>query len=164
MTDNVQPHINPAPPAGADDGRHWWQKAPIEWFGGDAEAARAKLRARIERQEDRKVGLRKGWSSLAGVRLNEDSITYQGEGYPLAGLTVRVESAGELQQRITATRLVMTGPLALAWRKKKDGRELYLQIEGPDFSIVATVRPTMGAQARRFAARINTAARKLNPS
>lgn len=159
MSENLQPHIKPKPPAGVKDARHWWQKAPIEWFGGDAEKSRAKLRARLERQEDRKVGLRRGWDTLAGVRLADGLVSYQGEDHPLTGVTAVVENAGELQRRITATRLLMTGPLALAWRKKQDDRELYLQVEGPDFSIVATVRPTMGAQARRFAARINTAAK-----
>ena len=59
---------------------------------------------------------------------------------------------------MTATRLVLTGPLALAWRKKKDTRELYLLVEGEGWAISVPVDPKKGAEARGFAARINAAA------
>lgn len=48
---------------------------------------------------------------------------------------------------------------ALAWRKKKDERELYLLVDGPAFQMVARVNPKQGDDARKFAAAINTAAR-----
>ena len=59
---------------------------------------------------------------------------------------------------MTATRLVLTGPLALAWRKKTDTRELYLLVEGEGWAISVPVDPKKGAEARVFAAKINAAA------
>lgn len=85
--------------------------------------------------------------------------------YPLAGLTARVEDSGTLNRRITATRLAVMGPFALAAKKKQDDREVYLTIEGPDVAILRTVqfknKPRAGTEAREFAAQLNLRSRQL---
>ena len=75
----------------------------------------------------------------------------------------RSRTAGQLSARITATRLVLTGPLALGLRKKVDTRELYLLIEGHGWAISVPVDPTLGAKAREFAAKINAAGMTSEP-
>lgn len=52
-----------------------------------------------------------------------------GQGGSIVGGSVVVDSAGAVDKRITATRSMLVGPLALVWRKKKDERELYLLVE-----------------------------------
>ena len=84
-----------------------------------------------------------------------------GEG-SIAGATAWVESAGDIDRRVTATRLLLTGPLAFGLRQKHDHRELYLTIEGPGISLVLTVNPLDGKKAREFAAKVNKTARGLD--
>lgn len=62
---------------------------------------------------------------------------------------------------MTATRLLLTGPLAFGLRKKRDNRELYLTVEGEDWGVVLTLDPKHGKQAREFAVGLNNEARKL---
>jgi hypothetical protein len=93
-----------------------------------------------------------------GVVVKDDMIRHGRESLPLAGAHVTVDAAGEIDKRITATRLVLTGPFALAFRKKKDRRELYLMVEGEGGAFVVEVDPKKGGDARRFAARVNTMA------
>lgn len=68
-----------------------------------------------------------------------------------------VESAGELHSRVTATRLLATGVFAFALKKKRDDRELYLTVEGDDGAFVVKVDPKKGLDARKFAAKVNSA-------
>jgi hypothetical protein len=56
-------------------------------------------------------------------------------GGSMAGARATVDTAGQLSRRITATRLVLTGPVALPWRKKRAERELYLLVEGVGWGI-----------------------------
>jgi hypothetical protein len=55
---------------------------------------------------------------------------------------------------------VLTGPFALAFRKKKDHRELHLLIEGRGFAIIEPVPQRHEQKARRFAANVNAAAKQ----
>lgn len=71
------------------------------------------------------------------------------------GATAAVETAGDLSRRITASRIVLTGVFALAWRKKKDDRELYLTVQTSDTTMLARVDPARGEQTRRFATAVN---------
>lgn len=87
------------------------------------------------------------------------TVVFNGQGGPLAGASASVETAGELQRRVTVTRMALTGPLAFALKKKRDDRELYLSVEGQSFAFVARCDPKEGLRARQFAASINTAAR-----
>lgn len=73
------------------------------------------------------------------------------------GATARVETAGEMNQRVTLTRVAAVGVFAFATPKKTDNRTLFLTIEGPG---IAEVRQYQKARVdelalRRFAARIN---------
>jgi hypothetical protein len=98
-----------------------------------------------------------------GVVLTDTHIYHGSEGGYLAGARATVETAGDIDRRITATRLILTGPFAFGLRKKKDKRELYLTVEGGDFAFVVEVNPKKGADARKFAAMVNVAAKKLTP-
>lgn len=109
-------------------------------------------------------------TDFSGVSLYVDAITHDGSRRGLQGVSASVESAGEITKRMTATRVIGGGLLfgpagavigALA-KKKRDDRELYLYVDGPDFQWVVPVDPTAGAVARAFAARINTEARELS--
>lgn len=94
--------------------------------------------------------------SFAGVRLGGGQVHYQGKSYPLPA-TARVETAGQIQERVTATRLLATGIFAFALKKKKDARELYLTVEGDGWGFVVDVDPNKGAQARQFAMAVTNA-------
>lgn len=95
---------------------------------------------------------------FAGVTIKNGQISYKRESGPLAGARATVDTAGEIDKRITATRLVLTGPFAFAFRKKKDRRELYLTIEGHGFGWVIEVDPKQQMDARKFATKLNTLA------
>lgn len=83
------------------------------------------------------------------------------ESVELAGVTATVEDAGDVERRITATRLVMTGPLALAWRKRKDHRQLFLVVDGADGAFVVEVDPKKQLEARQVAAWLTSAGRQV---
>jgi len=95
--------------------------------------------------------------AFKGLKIDGDQISYQGEGGPLAGARATVESEGDIDRRITATRLILTGPFALGMRKKRDTRQLYLTVEGVGFGFVVEVHPSKSLEARRLAAQINAA-------
>ena len=61
-----------------------------------------------------------------------------------------VDSAGELSKRFTATRLALFGPFALAMKKSKDKRQLFLAIEGANGGFLVEIDPKRQAEARRF--------------
>jgi hypothetical protein len=82
------------------------------------------------------------------------------EGGWVKGARATVETSGQLDKRITATRLIAFNVFAFGLRKKKDGRELFLTVEGDDFAFVVEFDPKRQAEARQFAAKINTAAKQ----
>lgn len=73
---------------------------------------------------------------FAGLLLTENEVWFAKEGGSVVGASAAVESVGEIHRRITATRLILTGPFALAFRKATDHRELYLTVEGCGFAFV----------------------------
>lgn len=79
--------------------------------------------------------------------------------HPLVGLRASVDDSGTVNRRMTMTRILALGPLAIAAPKKLDDRCLYLTIDGPDTIIVREIslknNATLATQAREFAARIN---------
>lgn len=77
-------------------------------------------------------------------------------GYIEGGAVARVESSGDIQSRVTLTRVLLTGPFALALRKRKDNRVLFLTIEGNGWSVVRELKPGSEGDARRFAAAVNS--------
>ncbi len=101
---------------------------------------------------------------FGGVKIKDGMVIHrQGRG-PVAGARATVDTAGDIDRRITASRLLLTGPFAFGLRKKKDNRELYLTVEGEGFAFVEEVDPKKGKQARAFAARLNTLAQQQTPS
>jgi hypothetical protein len=70
-----------------------------------------------------------------------------------------VDTAGAISSRFTVTRLALMGPFALAMKKKKDQRELFLYIEAPTGQHMAPCRPDDAVRVRVFASQITNAAR-----
>jgi hypothetical protein len=90
--------------------------------------------------ESRQERLVRAQARLYGITIKDGIVSKRGPGEgPLAGAQPRVESAGEVDKRVTATRFVLTGPLAFALRKKKDHRRLFATIGGPGYQIFAEV-------------------------
>lgn len=116
---------------------------------------------------------------IASFQFNEGALRLTAseliEGYgeeaprhPVSGLTASVEDSGTVNRRLTATRMLLLGPLSLAVPKKLDDRELFLTIEGPTTGLLRSVTlkdksASTGAAVRRFAMAINTAARVVVP-
>ena len=96
---------------------------------------------------------------LFGIHIRNGTVSHGRDGGPIAGAHATVESVGELHKRITATRMVLTGPFALAFRKKRDDRQVFLTITGPDdaYTILVELKgdPKHQASARQYAARFN---------
>ena len=121
-----------------------------------------RLQERVEASAQRAEERAASWEAKAGARfegasLSGRGVTYRGTTVPLPA-TARVETAGEVRRRVTATRLVAGGGIGgLLFKKKVDDRELYLTVEGEGRSFVMDVDPKKGKQAREFAARVNSA-------
>lgn len=90
-----------------------------------------------------------------GLKVEDGQVLVQGAGGPVQGAKATIETAGEVESRFTATRLLALGVFALAFKKKKDNRELWLTIEGPDFVIGAPVKPKDESKARLWAHQFN---------
>jgi hypothetical protein len=114
-------------------------------------------------QSTLREALRKG-AQFEGVNLNGTTLTFKRETYDVTGAHADVESAGQLNRRMTVSRLLLTGPFALALKKKKDDRELFLTVTGREFQFVVPVDPKRQLAARNFAAAINTAAGATLPT
>jgi hypothetical protein len=78
-------------------------------------------------------------------------------------VSAAVDTAGAISSRVTATRLVLTGPFALAMKKKKDERELFLYVDAPTGQHVEPCKPEEQAKVRAFAAQITSTARRFKP-
>ncbi len=96
--------------------------------------------------------------AFEGMSANGEALFYKGRGYELVGVSARVETDGEVVRRYTATRILFTGVFALAIKKKKDNRELFVVIEGQDFAFVVDCEPKKSKQARLFVAELNSQA------
>lgn len=97
-----------------------------------------------------------------GMKLYDDRLEVPrllGRGGPIAGATAHVETSGDVQRRVTATRVLTTGVFALGMRKKKDSRKVFFTVEGVGWSVSVTLPPETEARARAFAARVNATAR-----
>lgn len=109
---------------------------------------------------------KKGFLARAPIATFEKITLYQdhikrgfADDHPLEGVTAVVERGSDLQKRITATRLVALGVFSLA-AKKKSGGEWWLLVEGPDFAWTEEVDRKKQEKARKFAAAVNTAAKR----
>lgn len=86
-----------------------------------------------------------------------DQVTAPGQAAGrFTGSMMRVETYGQINRRVTATRLALIGVFALAATKQQDDRELYLTVEGDGFQIAARVEAALTPVAREFAAAYNT--------
>ena len=103
---------------------------------------------------------------LFGIRVKNGTVSGRGNSGPVSGAHASVESVGELQKRITATRMVLTGPFALAFKKKRDDRQIFLTITGADdaYTILIELQgdPKHQSSARQFAARFNALATRTS--
>jgi len=94
-----------------------------------------------------------------GFKIDGDNIRKGSDGGPIAGARASVDLSGDVERRITATRIALLGPFALAAKKKKDKRVVWLLVEGQDgWQILSEVSPSDEARARKWAAAFNTAA------
>jgi hypothetical protein len=92
-----------------------------------------------------------------GVTMRGSQIKYKREAVPIEGARASVDTSGAIDKRVTATRLLLTGPFAFGLRKKKDDRALFLLIEGGGSAFVVDVDPKKEKKAREFAAKVNAA-------
>lgn len=97
-------------------------------------------------------------TTFGGISFNKDQVRHGFKKGPLAGARAEVATSGDIDRRITATRLVLAGPFALAMRKKKDHRQLFLTVEGEGFGFLVEIDPDKEKKARAFATKLNTAA------
>lgn len=109
------------------------------------------------------------------VALFEHQIVVNGSPFPLDdSVSAVVDSSGNLARtkRSTLTRMtaggVLLGPVGILaggmLQKKKvhDDRELYLMVEGQDFTALITCHPGHGAAVRQFAAKISQASKTVD--
>lgn len=102
-------------------------------------------------------GASKAWVVIEEGRIQN---LQSDESVALAGAYADVDNAGALDKRVTATRLILTGPLAFGLRKKKDSRELFLAVQGEDGSFLVELDAKQQAAARRFALTVNAESAK----
>jgi hypothetical protein len=100
----------------------------------------------------------RGLSSMRELARQPWLNTLSVEQFRDTGATARVESAGEIHQRVTLTRAAAVGIFAVALPKKTDARTLFLTIEGPGVAEVREYRKNRVDELalRQFAARINS--------
>ena len=93
------------------------------------------------------------------ITIQDTTISSKGERHSLKGVHAYLEDGSALESRITATRLLLFGPFALAMKKRKGG-EKYLIVEGPDFAYMTMVKRQNISKAVRFKTEIVNAAAK----
>jgi hypothetical protein len=96
-----------------------------------------------------------------GLRVRDDQISHKSGQGPIAGAHARIETAGDVNSRITATRLVAVGVFALLLRKKEDHRTLWLTIQGQGYEIAVEVNRKYDLSTRRWVAEFNSRAARM---
>jgi hypothetical protein len=84
-------------------------------------------------------------SRVGDVTLSGRVLTHEKQRYDLADAHASIEADGDVVARFTATRILAHGVFALAFKRKKDKRGLYLLVEGPDFAFVDELDPKKDA-------------------
>jgi len=94
---------------------------------------------------------------LLGIKVDKDARTVHvgKEGGFITGATAVVEESGAVSARFTATRIALMGPFALAFKKKKDQRSLYLTLESPEFLTGVEISVKDEQRAREWAREFN---------
>ncbi|WIE81332.1 hypothetical protein [Curtobacterium sp. MCSS17_016] len=132
-----------------------------EWLAGAGERA-AKASARMDElnRRQRETG------KFAGVSLSDGMLGWTDKGHPrrepVAGARAEVAVGADAQRRITATRIVLIGVFALAFRKQKGTG--FLTIEADTYYLGVPFPIKQEADARAFAAKVNSAARSATNS
>lgn len=93
--------------------------------------------------------------SFQGVVLAGGEVRFKGEGGSVAGVTATVESGADVRRRVTATRFLLAGGV---FSKRKQVGHVFLSVVGPGFEFVVGVPVRLEADARVFAARVNSVA------
>lgn len=137
-------------------------KQDLGWTPEGRERKQVQEKEALEDRQRKAASVAMREFRLGGVTVQPATglVTRGAESVRLLGARATVESSGQLEKRVTATRLIVTGPFALGLRKAKDRRELYLTIEGEDAVILVELSPSRQKEAREFAARLNTAAKR----
>ena len=132
------------------------RKARLSEQRADQKAERR--RAQAERQEKAQAAAAASPTFFEGAVLEpaKGVVSYKGRRVGLPA-TARVETAGDIHRRVTATRMVAVGVFAFALKKKKDDRTLYLTVEGEGDAFVMELKPKLETKAREFAARVSSA-------
>ncbi|WP_405560668.1 hypothetical protein [Streptomyces sp. NBC_01180] len=94
-------------------------------------------------------------SGHVGIRLRKDDtfFLYGQSPVPVEGAIVTIDR-GEAAKRITASRVLLTGPFALAM--KKDNTKLFITVEGVDGSaLIKEIPAGKEAKARAFELMVN---------
>ena len=92
----------------------------------------------------------------AGIRINGDRIKQGSRSWPVAECEALVDQGANLQARVTATRVLLTGPFALALKKGRN--KVYLSITVPDDVLLVELKAKQEGDARKFAIAVNKAA------
>jgi hypothetical protein len=127
-----------------------------EWLAGaDERATKASARLDVIRQKQTTTG------RFAGVFLGDGMIGWtedrRARREPVAGARAEVAVGADAQRRITATRIVLIGVFALAFRKQKGTG--FLTIENDTYYLGVPFPIKDERDARAFAAKVNAAAR-----
>ncbi|MCS6578272.1 hypothetical protein [Curtobacterium poinsettiae] len=127
-----------------------------EWLAGaDERAAKASARLDEINRRQRESG------KFAGVYLGDGMIGWTDQGRarrePVTGARAEVAVGADAQRRITATRIVLIGVFALAFRKQKGTG--FLTIESDTYYLGVPFPIKDERDARAFAAKVNAAAR-----
>lgn len=93
-----------------------------------------------------------------GLKIKGGEVIHRTGRGPIAGATARIETQGDIERRVTVTRLVLTGIFAFALRKKKDHRTLYLTIDGQGYQILVELSPKEERKARAWVTQFNNRA------
>lgn len=134
------------------------KKAEIDAAREEGAAKVVQLRGKLDALHDSQMEREARLHGLI-LDLEQDTVRARGQGSGrFTGSTLRIETSGQINRRVTATRLVTLGVFALAAKKKQDDRELFLTVEGDGFQLAVKLRAGHEAGARRFAAKYNTAA------
>jgi hypothetical protein len=103
---------------------------------------------------------------FADMTLDGARFTVGRAAHTLVGAHATVDDSGDVAERdrsrLSVTRLLLLGPLAVAAPKRKkvkvDSRRAFLTVAGPGWSQVRPVKPDELLAARTFAAALNAAA------
>lgn len=79
------------------------------------------------------------------------------EVQPLTGVTVTIDAVGSVAYKGSLTRTAVS---LGTWQKKKDTRELWVTVEGPDFVWIVKYPPQLSGAARKFAAKVLNASKQ----